>query len=225
MFQWVWEQAQASGAQRVVLATDDQRIQSAAAALGAEVVMTRADHPSGTDRLAEVVALLGLADDHLVVNVQGDEPLIPPALIRQVAGLLDDNFDAEMATLSETITDPQQLADPNLVQVVTDNRGRALYFSRANIPWPRSGLPSSTVLAETAAWQRHIGIYAYRAGFLRQFVGWPAAPIEQIEALEQLRALWYGTTLMVATACESSPIGVDTDDDLQAVRALVALNG
>lgn len=221
MFQWVWEQARASGAQRVVLATDDSRIEQAATRLGAEVVMTRADHPSGTDRLAEVVTGLALADEEVVVNVQGDEPLIPPALIRQVADLLADHPQAEMATLSETITDPQQLTDPNLVQVVTDSRGRALYFSRANIPWPRAGLPSAAELAETAQWQRHIGIYAYRAGFLRDFVSWPAAPIETIESLEQLRALWYGATLMVASACEPSPIGVDTDRDLQVVRELV----
>jgi len=222
MFQWVWEQAIASGAERVVLATDDERIQSAALQLKAEVVMTRADHPSGTDRLAEVVRKLELDDEQLVVNVQGDEPLIPPALIRQVVGLLDANGDAEMATLSEPITDPQQLTDPNLVQVVVDKNGRALYFSRANIPWPRAGLPTADGLAKSSAWQRHIGIYAYRSGFLQQFVSWPAAKLEQIEALEQLRALWHGATIMVAPACEPSPIGVDTENDLEWVRSLVS---
>ena len=211
----------ASGAMRVVLATDDERIQAAADKIAAEVVMTRADHHSGTDRLAEVVQILGLDDDQLIVNVQGDEPLIPPALIRQVAGLLAANTDAQMATLSEPVTDPAQLADPNLVQVVTDIKGRALYFSRANIPWPRSGLPSSQSLAQTGAWQRHIGIYAYRAGFLQRFVDWPVAGIERIEALEQLRALWQGATIMVAAACEPSPVGVDTEADLEQVRSLI----
>lgn len=222
MFEWVWRQALASGAERVVLATDDSRIESAATDLGAEVVMTRADHQSGTDRLAEVVRILELEDRQTVVNVQGDEPLIPPPLISQVAALLDRFDGAEMATLSEPLTDPRQLGDPNLVKVITDRRGRALYFSRATIPWPRDGLPGAEALNRSKLWQRHIGIYAYRAGFLQQFVDWPAAEIEQTESLEQLRALWNGATIMVATACEPSPIGIDTEADLAAVRDWVA---
>ena len=222
MFQRVWEQARASGAERVVIATDDERIQSVANALGAQVVMTRADHQSGTDRVAEVVQSLALDDAELVVNVQGDEPLIPPALIVQVAELLATHADAQMATLSEPVTDPAQLSNPNLVKVVTDRRGRALYFSRANIPWPRDGLPAGQTATNTGEWQRHIGIYAYRAGFIKQFVNWQVAPIERIEALEQLRALWHGAVIMVEAACEPSPVGVDTRSDLEKVRALVA---
>lgn len=222
MFQWVWEQARASGAERVVIATDDARIQSVANGLGAQVVMTRKDHQSGTDRLAEVVQSLVFDDDELVVNVQGDEPLIPPALIVQVAELLATHTDAQMATLSEPVTDPAPLSDPNLVKVVTDSRGRALYFSRASIPWARDGLPADQSMENTGAWQRHIGIYAYRAGFIKQFVNWPVAPIERIEALEQLRALWHGAVIMVEAACEPSPVGVDTPSDLAKVRALVA---
>ena len=225
MFRWVWEQAIASGADRVVVATDDVRIEQAAAEFDAEVVMTRSDHPSGTDRLAEVARLLNIADDELIINVQGDEPLIPPALIGQVAQLLADNPDAQMATLSEPVTDPDQLTDPNLVQLVTDRHGRALYFSRANIPWPRSGPVDGQQLSKTALWQRHIGIYAYRAEFLQQFVSWPPAELEQVEALEQLRALWNGATVMVARACEPSPVGVDTEADLELVRALVHASG
>ena len=222
MFRWVWEQAIASGAGRVIIATDDARIEKAAADFDAEVVMTRGDHLSGTDRLAEVARNLKIADSELIVNVQGDEPLIPPALIRQVAQLLADNPNAPMATLSEPVTDPAQLSDPNLVQVVTDRHGRALYFSRANIPWPRSGPVDQSELSERLLWQRHIGIYAYRAEFLQQFVSWPPAELEQVEALEQLRALWNGAAVMVGQACEPSPIGVDTQADLDQVRALVA---
>ncbi len=214
----------ASGADRVVLATDDQRIEAAAKQIGAEVVMTQADHQSGTDRLAEVANILDLDGQQLVVNVQGDEPLIPPPLIKQVAALLDSNPAAQVATLSEPVTDPAQLDDPNLVQVVADKNGRALYFSRANIPWPRAGLPDSAELKNGQLWQRHIGIYAYRAGFLQQFVAWPVAPLEQVEALEQLRALWNGATIMVEAACQPSPIGVDTPADLELVRGLAAEN-
>ncbi|MBL4622417.1 MAG: 3-deoxy-manno-octulosonate cytidylyltransferase [Immundisolibacteraceae bacterium] len=220
MFQWVWQQSIASKAGRVVIATDDVRIEQAAAKFDAEVVMTRSDHLSGTDRLAEVARTLNFADDEVIVNVQGDEPLIPPALISQVAQLLADNPTAQMATLSEPVTDPVQLSDPNLVQVVTDRLGKALYFSRANIPSPRSGPVESEQLIKSSLWQRHIGIYAYRAQFLQEFVSWPPAELEQIEALEQLRALWNGATVMVAQACEPSPIGVDTQADLDQVRAL-----
>ena len=221
MFQWVWQQSIASRAGRVVIATDDVRIEAAAAKFNAEVVMTQSDHPSGTDRLAEVARILNIADNELIVNVQGDEPLIPPALINQVAQLLADHPHGQMATLSEPVTDPAQLSDPNLVQVVTDRDGKALYFSRANIPWPRSGPVDAEQLVVSSLWQRHIGIYAYRAQFLQEFVCWPPAELEQVEALEQLRALWNGATVMVATACEPSPIGVDTQADLDQVRALV----
>ena len=221
MFQWVWQQSIASRASRVVIATDDVRIEAAAAKFDAEVVMTQRDHPSGTDRLAEVARILNIADSELIVNVQGDEPLIPPALINQVAQLLADHPNGQMATLSEAVTDPAQLSDPNLVQVVTDRHGKALYFSRANIPWPRSGPVDAEQLVASSLWQRHIGIYAYRAQFLQDFVRWPPAELERVEALEQLRALWNGATVMVATACEPSPIGVDTQADLDQVRALV----
>lgn len=221
MIRHVWERACASSAARVVIATDDERIEVAARAFGAEVAMTRADHPSGTDRLAEVARALALAPDAIVVNVQGDEPLIPPAVIDQVAGRLAAHEAASIATLSETITDPAQLRDPNVVKVVSARSGFALYFSRACVPWPRGhdwqqgGMPEGR-------WQRHIGLYAYRAAFLQRYTQWSPAPPERCEALEQLRALYEGEVIHVSEACEAVPAGVDTQDDLDAVRRRLA---
>jgi 3-deoxy-manno-octulosonate cytidylyltransferase (CMP-KDO synthetase) len=220
MLYWVWQRALAAGAQSVTIATDDDRIASVLRARGAEVVMTRADHPSGTDRLAEVVNTLGFDDDAIIVNLQGDEPLMPAANLRQVAALLEIYPDSAIATLAESINDLDTFHNPAAVKVVVGAHDRALYFSRAPIPWPREAMtdPSS---AEVMA-LRHIGLYAYRSGFLRRFIRWGVAPSEALESLEQLRALHHGEVIRVERASEPVPAGVDTAADLEAVRALMA---
>ncbi|GHB08057.1 3-deoxy-manno-octulosonate cytidylyltransferase [Salinicola rhizosphaerae] len=219
MVQHVWARANESGASRVVIATDDPRIEQAAARFGAEVVMTRDDHPSGTDRLAEVAAKLSLAPETIVVNVQGDEPLLPAAVIDQVAERLAGDERASVSTLAEPIGDVDTLFNPNVVKVVTDLGGRALYFSRAPIPWDRNAWKTQPpTLLETDAWLRHIGLYAYRAGFLEEYVTWAPAPLEQLEQLEQLRALQHGHFIQVATVHSPLPGGVDTQEDLDRVR-------
>ncbi|QOR38411.1 3-deoxy-manno-octulosonate cytidylyltransferase [Billgrantia diversa] len=220
----VWRRASESVASRVVVATDDARIRDAMLPLGAEVVMTRADHSSGTDRLAEVVDQLGLADDAVLVNVQGDEPLIPPRLIDQVAMRLHDDPGASIATLAEPIADVETLFNPNVVKVVRALSGRALYFSRAPIPWDRESFATRPEWLETDAWLRHIGIYAYRAAFLAEYRDWSPAALEQLEQLEQLRALHHGHAIQVALAAEPNPAGVDTLEDLERVRALLIEN-
>lgn len=218
----VWRRACQSHASRVVVATDDSRIRDAMLPYGAEVIMTRDDHPSGTDRLAEVADILALTDDALLVNVQGDEPLIPPALIDQVALRLADDPEASIATLAEPISDVDTLFNPNVVKVVRTLQGRALYFSRAPIPWDREQFKAPPSMLATDAWLRHIGLYAYRAGFLAAYRDWPASSLEQLEQLEQLRALQNGHVIQVALACEVNPAGVDTAEDLAHVRALLA---
>lgn len=221
MIQRVYEQALKSEARRVVIATDDQRIHDAAVAFGAEVCMTRDDHPSGTDRLQEVVHQLGFYADDIVVNVQGDEPLIPPRVINQVAHNLMANPDASIATLSEPITDIESVLNPNVVKVVSDAQGKALYFSRAPVPWPRDAFAENRdALPEGVNYQRHIGIYAYRVKLLNDFVKWAPAPLEVVECLEQLRAMYNGAVIHVDVADELPPAGVDTDEDLQRIRAL-----
>ena len=224
MVQHVVEKALQSGADRVIVATDDERVQQAlapfAAAAGFEVCMTSPDHQSGTERLAEVCRHYGFAADTIVVNVQGDEPLIPPVIIRQVA----DNLaaaSAPMATLSVPIRDAEEAFNPNAVKVVTDREGYALYFSRASIPWDRDRFAQSREQIGDH-YQRHIGIYAYRAGFIQRYVDWAPSVLEQVEALEQLRVLWYGEKIHVAQALEAPPVGVDTQQDLDKVRALLA---
>lgn len=216
----VWRRACASRAARVVVATDDARIEKAMAAQGAEVLMTRPDHPSGTDRLAEVAEQLGLADDAVLVNVQGDEPLIPPTLIDQVADRLFDDPEASIATLAEPISDVESLFNPSVVKVVRALSGRALYFSRAPIPWDRDAFAARPDLLETDAWLRHIGLYAYRAGFLAEYRDWMPSSLERLEQLEQLRALHHGHAIQVALSREPHPAGVDTAEDLVRVRAL-----
>jgi 3-deoxy-manno-octulosonate cytidylyltransferase (CMP-KDO synthetase) len=223
MIQWVWERARQSRASEVVVATDDSRIAEAATKFGASVAMTAATHPSGTDRIAEVASARGWDAADIVVNVQGDEPLMPPALIDQVAGLLETHANADMATLGAPLTRIEQLLDPNVVKVVTDVAGRALYFSRAPIPWQRdsalAGLASQTSFAGA---RRHVGIYAYRTGALLRLASLPATALENAEKLEQLRALENGFEIRVADAVEPAGPDVNTPEDVErALRHLL----
>ena len=206
--------AAAAGAQLVAVATDAPAIREAVEAAGFRAVMTRSDHPSGTDRLAEAATLLGLADDAIIVNVQGDEPLIDPALISAVARALQDSPDCAMATAAAPVADPGDLENPNVVKVVLDQARRALYFSRAAIPLQRD---RHVPRAETAL--RHIGLYAYRGAFLREFPRLSIAPLEAIEMLEQLRVLWHGHRIAVHVSNAPAAPGVDTREDLERVRA------
>ena len=216
----VAERAALSGAARVVVACDDARVASACAAHGVATVMTRKDHASGSDRLAEACALLGLDGDDAVVNVQGDEPLIDPALIARCAALLAERPDCVMSTAAHPITDVTDYLNPNVVKVVLDAAGRALYFSRAPIPWWRDGHSGGVTALPNPAPLRHLGLYGYRAGFLRRFPSLSAAPIEDCEALEQLRVLWHGERIAVHVAPHGPGPGVDTPEDLARVRAL-----
>jgi 3-deoxy-manno-octulosonate cytidylyltransferase (CMP-KDO synthetase) len=222
----VAERARASGAAAVWIATDDERIAAAARAHGCDAVMTRADHASGTDRLAEAAEALALADDELVVNVQGDEPLIPSDLVGRLAHTLAQRTAASIATASVPIHDAAEFLNPNAVKVVCDHAGYALYFSRAPIPYPRDafvgGASAGTLLPAGLPVFRHLGIYAYRAGFLRAYARHAPVPLEKFEALEQLRALWYGHRIAVAVVEPAPPPGVDTPEDLDHVRRLVA---
>lgn len=222
MIEQVYRRCCASNATRVVIATDDQRIAEVAIGFGAEVCMTSAQHPSGTDRLQEVAHNCGLDNDAIVVNVQGDEPLIPAAVINQVAANLATATAASVATLSEPITQLDDFLNPNVVKVVSDHQGLACYFSRAPIPWPRDAFAQdrSQLPAELGA-QRHIGIYAYRVGLLHDFVQWPVSTLEHTESLEQLRVMDNGHRIHVQEACADVPGGVDTEDDLQRVIAVV----
>lgn len=222
MIQHVHERAQASRAARVVVATDDERVAAAVRGFGGEVVMTSPEHPSGTDRIEEVTRRLGLDEDELVVNVQGDEPMIPAAVIDQVAANLASNPDACIATLCEPVTTMDDFLNPNIVKVVSDDAGMALYFSRAPIPWDRDGFADGTAAASVPAGaRRHLGIYAYRASLLKKFVTWSPAALERCESLEQLRALANGAGIHVADAVAAVPPGVDTAADLEATRALI----
>jgi 3-deoxy-manno-octulosonate cytidylyltransferase (CMP-KDO synthetase) len=219
----VAERAQHAGALRVVVATDDKRIAAAVEARGIAVCLTRADHATGTDRLAEAAQRLGLADDAIVVNVQADEPLLSPELIRAMADLLAAHPDAAIATACHPIADPAEAFNPNVVKVVLDRRGYALYFSRATIPWARESFAAGhTALPEGLPIYRHYGLYAYRAGFLRAFPALASAPVERFEALEQLRALWHGFRIIVEITAGTPAPGVDTPEDLERVRALFA---
>lgn len=222
LIQHVYERACESNAARVIVATDDARIEAAARAFGAEVCHTRAEHNSGTERIAEAVTRLGIADDAVVVNLQGDEPLMPPALIRAVAELLAARPDASMATACHPLTDMATWRNPNVAKVVCDARGDALYFSRAPIPWPRSLTSGGDAEASSPVShaQRHIGLYAYRAGFIAEYTRLPASPLEAIESLEQLRVLWHGHRIAVHVSAEMPGPGVDTPEDLATVRAI-----
>jgi 3-deoxy-manno-octulosonate cytidylyltransferase (CMP-KDO synthetase) len=218
----VARRALAAGAREVWVATDDARIADALAATPVRVAMTSADHASGTDRLAECARLAGWSDDTVVVNLQGDEPFAPVAGIRAVARLLSDS-PAPMATLAATIDDVEQLLDPNAVKVVADATGHALYFSRAPIPWPRDAFARSRdALPSIGPWLRHIGIYAYRAGFLQTFAALPPGRLEAIESLEQLRVLEAGYRIAVAVTPAPFPPGVDTVEDLERAERHLA---
>ena len=214
-------QALKSGASRVIIATDDQRIADALSLVeNVEVCMTSTEHESGTDRLAEVCEQYQFADSDIIVNVQGDEPLIPPAVISQVATNLHNSNEASVATLSAPITESDDIFNVNAVKVVTDKNGLALYFSRATIPWNRDEFNADNQSADSldkSNLQRHIGIYAYRVSFLKQYAQLAVSPLESIEKLEQLRVLWHGFKIHVQQAIEVPPAGVDTADDLQRV--------
>ncbi len=218
MLQWVYEKACAAGAADVSIATDDERIAAAARAFGAVARLTSARHASGTDRIAELAEFEGWADTDIVVNVQGDEPLIPPANIAQVAALLTGCAQAALATLSTAILSLEEFLDPNAVKVVTDRRGRALYFSRAPIPMHRDGAPGGRSFEGA---RRHVGIYAYRVAALRRLTGLAPTPLERAEKLEQLRALEHGMVIQVAEACEPPGPDVNTPEDLRRVAALI----
>ncbi len=218
MIQRVFEQVQDLGAQRIIIATDHDEIMRVCEGFGAEVMMTSPDHPSGTDRLEEVVRKLDMDDDEIVVNVQGDEPLIPAVLIGQVAKNLDDHPEAGIATLCERIHDLDTVLNPNAVKVVFDELGFASYFSRAPIPYARDAFAEKPPrLPSKAEYYRHIGMYAYRVGFLRQYVQWLPSMTEQVEKLEQLRALSNGVRIHIDLAHEAPPAGVDTQEDLERV--------
>ncbi|VTU30052.1 3-deoxy-manno-octulosonate cytidylyltransferase [Variovorax sp. PBL-H6] len=220
----VAQRSRQSGAERVVVAADDARIVAACEAHGVEVLLTRTDHASGSDRLAEACVQLGLADDEIVVNVQGDEPLIDPSLIDAVAQTLASHSDVAMSTAAHAIDSLEDFLNPNVVKTVLDARGNALYFSRAPIPWWRDGFAKHgpTTLPASPAPLRHIGIYAYRASFVRQFPALPPAPVEATEALEQLRAQWHGYRIAVHVSGHAPGPGIDTPEDLARVRALFA---
>jgi 3-deoxy-manno-octulosonate cytidylyltransferase (CMP-KDO synthetase) len=228
----VVEQAVASGADEVVVATDDERVADAVRRAGREAALTRVDHASGSDRVMEVVAARGWAEDTLVINVQGDEPLLPPAVIRHLAAAMAAAT-APVGTVCERLDDARLLFDPNVVKVVRGVDGRALYFSRAPIPYARDAfaaaraaapgtLSAPAALQADAAWYRHVGIYAFRVHALRRFVAWPVGALERLESLEQLRLLEHGVELLVVESPETIPGGVDTPADLERVRALLA---
>ena len=210
LLQHVYEAASRSEATNVIIATDNKQILDVANTFKAECMMTSVDHTSGTDRLAEAVGKLELPDDAIVVNVQGDEVGMPAQLINQVAALLASNPAGQMATLCECIADQDEIDNPNVVKVVFNENKAAIYFSRLPVPWHKADVPKK--------YYRHIGIYAYRAGFLKTFSHWPKCAIEQAESLEQLRALYHGATILVETACAQSGIGIDTESDLERAR-------
>lgn len=223
LIQYVFNCALKSGAGRVMVATDDDRIRLVAERFGAEVCMTSKHHASGTDRLAEAAQILNFSDDEIVVNLQGDEPFIPPALIRQVAENLQSHPEASVATLCEPIRHNAHLFDPNICKVVMDHQGYALYFSRAPIPWDRDAFSLAPPgLAGRQEYYRHIGLYSYRVGFLKEYTHWPVCTLEQAERLEQLRVIYHGRKVHVAEAVEAPGQGVDTEEDLLRAQSLLS---
>ena len=222
MIQHVWEKAQQAGANRVIIATDHEEIEQVAKTFGAEVCMTSTEHNSGTERLAEVIEKMAIADDEIIVNVQGDEPLIPPVIIQQVAQNLAEN-QVNMATLAVKLETKEELFNPNCVKVVTDQKRMALYFSRAAIPFARDHFADcDDAFVASQPYLRHIGIYSYRAKFVNQYIRWQPTVLEKLESLEQLRALWYGEKIHVELAKEAPQVGVDTLEDLERVRQILS---
>lgn len=222
MIQHVWEKTQQAGANRVIIATDHEEIEQVAKTFGAEVCMTSTEHNSGTERLAEVIEKMAIADDEIIVNVQGDEPLIPPVIIQQVAQNLAEN-QVNMATLAVKLETKEELFNPNCVKVVTDQKGMALYFSRAAIPFARDYFADcNDAFFASQPYLRHIGIYAYRAKFVNQYICWQPTVLEKLESLEQLRALWYGEKIHVELVKEAPQVGVDTLEDLERVRQILS---
>ena len=222
MIQHVWKKAQQASANRVIIATDHEEIEKVAKAFGAEVCMTSSEHNSGTERLSEVIEKMAIADNEIIVNVQGDEPLIPPAIIQQVAQNLAEN-QVNMATLAVKLETKEELFNPNCVKVVTDQKGIALYFSRAAIPFARDHFADcNDAFVASQSYLRHIGIYAYRAKFVNQYIRWQPTVLEKLESLEQLRALWYGEKIHVELAKEAPQVGVDTLEDLERVRQILS---
>ena len=221
LLEHVWRRAKESAAEEIVIATDSGEILESAHAFGARAVLTSPDHSSGSDRIAECAEQLGWSDDSLLVNLQGDEPLMPPACLDQAAELLRSDAAADVASLYWPIADAAEVDDPNAVKVVVGLDGAALYFSRAPVPHPRGLDGAAEGLAAGIGWNRHIGLYAYRVGALRAFTAWNPTPLEQAEKLEQLRFLEHGRRIVMAKAAERIPAGVDTPEDLRRVRALM----
>ncbi len=218
MLQHVWQRAVDSLADSVVIAADDQRIVKVAEAFGADVLMTATEHKSGSDRIAECAQILGWEDDQLVVNLQADEPLLPPPCLDQLAALLAESSDCEVASLYCPLTDTGDVTDPNVVKVITAPDGHALYFSRAPIPFARGHADIAAAAEAGMSWKRHIGLYAYRVSALRRFTSMLPTPLETSECLEQLRILEYGGRIAMAPACQYIPAGIDTSEDLDRVR-------
>jgi 3-deoxy-manno-octulosonate cytidylyltransferase (CMP-KDO synthetase) len=217
LIQWVWQCAVASGAASVLIATDDERIRAAAIKFGADCLMTSAHHASGTDRIAEAVRARGFAADDIVVNLQGDEPNMPAEVVSNVARALRDIALSDIATAVAPIESMREFLDPNCVKALRADDGRALYFSRAPVPWPRDNVVAGKPASFAGAW-RHIGIYSYRVRSLLQFAAWPPTPLETTEKLEQLRALEHGMHIHLVTLAQSPPAGVDTPEDLERAR-------
>lgn len=224
LLQHVWQRACESGAETVTIATDDERIVSIAEGFGAQVVLTRSDHQSGSDRIAECAIKLAWPDQHLVVNLQADEPLMPPACLDQVAVLLNQRPDCEVASLYWPVTEASEVQNPNAVKVVTDSSNRALYFSRAPIPFARGFSSIDQAMAAGVEWKRHLGLYAYRLAALRRYTACDPTPLERSERLEQLRIMEQGGRIAMAAACVFIPAGIDTPEDLQRVRNIIETN-
>lgn len=222
MIQHVYERAQATGVQDIVIATDDERIQAAALAFGADVVMTSVDHENGTERIAEVAQIKGWDADAVIVNLQGDEPLIPQSLIEKTAASLLENPEAGMSSVCTPLRDAADAFDPNVVKVVLDRAHFAMYFSRASIPWDRDAYKISLQeMTSKMPVYRHIGMYGYRVSFLQQYTGMEPCALETTESLEQLRALWYGVKIHMSVIEQAPGHGVDTPDDVARVESLL----
>lgn len=224
MIERVIEQAKQSDAEEVIVATDSQEIADAISHIDIRVCMTREDHQSGTERLSEVIEQFGFDDDQILINLQGDEPMMPPVCLNQVGQALEKDSNLKMATLCTPLTDIEELFDPHAVKVVRDVNDFALYFSRAAVPWSRDGFNESSShkeMPKNQKYQRHIGLYGYRAGFIKQYLEWQSSDIEKTESLEQLRVLYYGERIKVITAEIAPGPGVDTIEDLNQVCELL----